>query len=226
MIEHKFSNYLLVKDQFLCNPDSVVALSDRQIYTKSEIYPGLRTQNLFDIADQATRDFAEYFAQRIKHNVFPGLTTFMLDLRFHINESFSDDVANIGWIHSDPSDLAGLVYLTPHENNFNTGTSIFHKKNPDDFATEDFDSRLHFNKSNQITDTYKSEIQQNWDNFSESARVANVYNRLVAYDAKLYHRPNNFKTSIGQPRKSLLFFIKGFSYTDTFDKNACKWKDQ
>lgn len=226
MKEHKFSNYLYVKDNFFKSVNKVLELSLKQKYSKSEIYPGLRTDSLFDSADDETRNFASYFAQRIKHDVFSGLTNFMLDIRFHINENFDDDMANIGWIHSDPSDLAGLVYLTPLEENFNTGTSIFIKKTDNDFETIDFDSRLAFNELNEITEQYKTDLKNNWSNFDETIRVGNRYNRLVAYDAKSYHRPNNFKTSIESPRRSLLFFIKGFSYTETFNNDRFAWRDE
>jgi len=226
MTDHKFTNYLYVKDNFLRSPDKVLELSYRQKYSKSEIYPGLRTESLFDIADDETKHFASYFAQRIKHDVFPGLTNFMLDIRFHINESFDDELANIGWIHSDPSDLAGLLYLTPLEQHFNTGTSIFIKKTDDEFETVDINSRLEFNSLNKISETYKTDLQNNWSNFDESIRVGNRYNRLVAYDAKSYHRPNSFKTAIDSPRRSLLFFIKGFSYIESFNNDRLQWRDE
>lgn len=225
-MKHKFTDYLIVQDEFFNNPNAVYNLSLKQEYTKSEVYPGLRTENLFDSHDQETKDFAAFCAQRIKANVFPGLTSFMLDIRFHINESFVGSEANQGWIHADPSDLAGLVYLTPNEEDFNTGTSIFIKNSKEDFDTLDFTSRLNFNSKNEVSKEYIDELHTNWSNFTETVRVGNKYNRMVAYDAKAYHRPNRYDTECGDARRSLLFFIQGFSYLDTFNPTTLKWKDQ
>lgn len=225
-LNHKFKNYLFVKDNFFTNPTLVYELSLRQQYFKSDIYPGCRTENLFDSADQLTKNFAQFCAHRIKYDVFPGLTTFMLDIRFHINEKFDLDVVNSGWIHSDPADLAGLVYLTPTEENFYTGTSIFVKNTKDEFDNTDVKSRLNFNSQNSITESYIEELDINQNSFEETIRVGNKYNRAVAYDAHAYHRPNRYDTHCGELRRTLLFFIKGFSYTEMFNPNLLQWKDQ
>lgn len=225
-MKHRFTDYLIVKDDFFNNPNSVYELSLKQEYSKSEIYPGLRTENLLDSTDSDTRNFALFCAQRIKFDVFAGLTSFMLDIRFHINEPFDDTAANTGWIHADPSDLAGLVYLTPNEESFDHGTSIFIKKSEEDFSQLDFTSRLNFNLKNDVTPEYINELKDNWSNFTETIRVGNKYNRMVAYDAKSYHRPNRYNTASGEPRRSLLFFIQGFGYTESFNPNILKWKDQ
>lgn len=225
-MRHRFTDYLIVKDDFFNNPNAVYDISLKQKYSKSEVYPGLRTENLLDSADQDTREFAVFCAQRIKFDVFPGLTSFMLDIRFHINESFVGTDANQGWIHADPSDLAGLVYLTPGEESFDHGTSIFIKNTKENFSELDFSSRLDFNLNNQVTPTYINELKNNWSSFTETVRVGNKFNRMVAYDAKSYHRPNQYSTASGEPRRSLLFFIQGFSYTESFNPNTLKWKDQ
>lgn len=225
-MKHRFTDYLIVKDDFFNNPNSVYELSLKQEYSKSEIYPGLRTENLLDSTDSDTRNFALFCAQRIKFDVFAELTSFMLDIRFHINEPFDDAAANTGWIHADPSDLAGLVYLTPNEESFDHGTSIFIKKSEEDFSQLDFTSRLNFNLKNDVTPEYINELKDNWSNFTETIRVGNKYNRMVAYDAKSYHRPNRYNTASGEPRRSLLFFIQGFGYKESFNPNILKWKDQ
>jgi hypothetical protein len=180
---------------------------------------------LFDVQDEDTRSFAKFFAQRIKFDVFPGLQTFMLDIRFHVNETYDNSEANVGWIHADPSDLAGIVYLNPTEQSFFTGTSIFLKNGSDDFDVKDFSSRLKFNLNNEVSEKYLNELKDNWSNFTETVRVGNKFNRLVAYDATSYHRPNRYSTDSKEPRRSLLFFIKGFSYAEGFNPTPLVWKD-
>jgi hypothetical protein len=40
-----------------------------------------------------------------------------------------------------------------------------------------------------------------------------VYNRLIAYDATLYHRPNRYNLECNELRKSIVFFIKDIKHT-------------
>jgi hypothetical protein len=225
MFKNPFENYLITRDNFFASPDKIVDLSLKQEYFCESSFPGLRTKNLLDSTDTDTRNFAFYFANRIRADVFPGIQKFHIDIRFHKNKVYDIDDANIGWIHSDPSDLAGLVYLNKDEFNFLNGTSIFLKKNKEEFINKDFESRIKFNLYDDISDNYLHEIKENWKNFDETIRVGNCFNRLVAYDATMYHRPNNYKINTDGLRKTLLFFIRGFSFLPTFDDSKFIWKD-
>lgn len=225
-MKNPFGEYLTTRDNFFRSPDKVVALSQNQEYHRSTAFPGLRTENLLESNHQETKDFAFYFANRIKAEVFPGIQKFMIDIRFHINETYQQEDANVGWIHSDPSDLAGLVYLNKDEKNFSSGTSIFFKKNSEAFKEKDFESRNRFNLHGEISQEYLDEIKKNWQEFDETIRVGNVYNRLVAYDSTMYHRPNTYITSTDDLRRTLLFFIKGFSFMPSFDESKFSWKDE
>lgn len=222
---HPFQNYIVCRDNYLVNPEKVLELFKKQSFIKSGIYPGHRTDNLFNSKDEDTVNFATYFANRIKDDVFPGLSNFMIDIRMHINEVYLHDDANLGWIHNDESDLAGILYLTPNENNFSSGTSIFNKINTPEFDEDDFTARLNFNSTSNVTEEYLKELKKNWSQFCETIKIGNVYNRLLAYDAKLFHRPNSFVTSTKIPRHSLLFFIQGFECKSSFDYDKFKWKD-
>lgn len=221
-----FSNYLICRDNFFNSPDKIVDLSHKQEYFRTIAFPGVRTENLLNSQDEETRNFALFFANKIKAEVFPGIHKFIIDIRFHINETYSIEEANVGWIHSDPSDLAGLVYLNRDEKNFFSGTSMFLKKTDEIFSQKDFESRNKFNLHNEISQEYLDEIKKNWAEFDETVRVGNVYNRLVAYDSTMYHRPNTYVTSTKEPRRTLLFFIRGFSFTPSFDESKFAWKDQ
>lgn len=225
-MKHPYQNYVVCRNNYLNSPQKVLELFKKQTFNKSGIYPGHRTENLFDSTDEDTVNFATFFANKIRADVFPGIANFMIDIRFHINEVYNHDVANSGWIHSDEADLAGILYLTPDEINFDAGTSIFNKNNQLEFAVDDFNTRLNFNLTGNVTEEYLVELQKNWLNFDETIRVGNVYNRLLAYDAKLYHRPNNFVTSVALPRHSVIFFIQGFSCESTFNPASFKWRDE
>lgn len=202
-----FKNYAICRNNFFNNPAKVVELSKKQNYERKFYCPGLRTKNILSSPDQETRNFAEYLADRITTEIFPGIYDFSLDINFHINEPSDNPQADIGWIHYDWADLAGIVYLSETTDNFESGTSIFNCKPNVTLPTVDVDSRKNFNLTGNSTDLYVKDLEENWNYFSESIRFGNEYNRLVAYDAKMFHRPNRLSIN-GTSRLSVLFFIK------------------
>ena len=210
MNEHAFKNFVVCKNDFFKNPNKVLTLFDRQEYIISPAFPGRRTNNLLDSTDLETKNFARFFAKKICDEMFPGVFGLMIDVRFHINETYKHSLANQGWIHCDDADLAGLVYMTPEECSLDTGTSIFKKTTTEDFAVEDFKSRNDFNTTGIVSDAYLKELTDNHKIFFETIRVGNVYNRAVAYDATMFHRPNRYNLDCNMPRKSIVFFIRNF----------------
>jgi hypothetical protein len=224
-IAHPLAGTVVCKNKFFNNPDKVLELSKRQTYEKSERYPGKRTINLLESTDIETNNFAIFVAKKIAREVFPGISQFVIHISFHINESFDDNDANIGWIHNDDVTLAGLVYLNPYEINFDSGTSIFLKKGEENFSVPDFQSRKLFNSTSIVTDEYKQDLKSNHTHFEETIRIGNAYNRLIAYDSNLWHRPNTFKVNVVEPRTTLLFFIDRYEFNQPDIDNFSKWID-
>jgi hypothetical protein len=222
---HPLAGSIVCKNNFFNNPDKILALSKRQIYEKAERYPGKRTINLLEATDPETKEFAVFFAKKLAREVFPGISQFVIHISFHINELYSDDEANIGWIHNDDVTLAGLVYLNPNETNFNSGTSIFIKKGSENFSIPDLPSRKVFNTTGVVTEDYKHDLKNNHSHFEETIRIGNVYNRLIAYDSNLWHRPNTFKVDVNEPRTTLLFFIDQYEFEQPGIDNFSKWVD-
>lgn len=209
-MNHPFSEYLICRNNYLDDPNYAVELSHKQIFRKGEYYPGYRTENLLNLEDLETKKFAEDFADRLCIDVFPGISEYSMSLYFHMNEPNSNEILNQGWIHKDNAILAGMVYLTPGEEDFNTGTSIFIGEGIE--TPENKKIREDYNLTGIVTEEYIECVKEIWKNFKETVRVGNMYNRLVAYDSKMYHRPNKYSTEIGLPRLSLLFFISQFKY--------------
>jgi hypothetical protein len=222
---HTLAGTVVCKNKFFNNPDKVLELSKRQTYEKSERYPGKRTINLLESTDLETKEFGVFFAKKIAREVFPGISQFVIHISFHINELYNDDEANIGWIHNDDVTLAGLVYLNPLEKNFNSGTSIFLKKEAENFTMPDFQSRKIFNTNSIVTEEYKQDLKNNHTHFEETIRIGNMYNRLIAYDSNLWHRPNTFKVLVAEPRTTLLFFIDQYEFERPEIDNFTKWID-
>jgi hypothetical protein len=224
---HPYKNTIVCKNDFFKNPDKVLSLFDSQSYNKSVAFPGVRTNNLLESTDPSTKNFALFFAQKICDEVFPGIHKLSIDVGFHINQVYTDQTVNHGWIHSDDSEgLAGVVYMSKDEKSLDTGTSIFTKKIMENFKVGDFESRQKFNVSGVPTDQYIEDLETNHNAFVENLRVGNIYNRLIAYDAILYHRPNRYNLDCKELRKSIVFFIRDIKHTATSSvKLNSNWED-
>jgi hypothetical protein len=215
---HPYKNYLICRDDYFDKPHSVVELSKSLNYSRSTYFPGKRTGNLLGFDDPEVKKFADWFADRISWDIFPGIRMYELYLCFHINEPTAHEQYNVGWIHNDVGNLAGLVYLTDGEENIDTGTSVFCSESDDPCAIEELptDKKAleEFYLYDKLTPEFVLGFENNYKHFEsrETIRIGNKFNRLIAYDSKLWHRPNSFTTASGSPRLTLLFFISQFSY--------------
>jgi hypothetical protein len=214
---HPYNNYLICRDNYFEDPNAVVELSKSLNYSKSTYFPGRRTGNLLGFNEPIIKNFADWFANRISYDVFPGISMYELYLCFHINEPFTDPQYNKGWIHTDYGNLAGLVYLTEGEEHIDTGTSMFvGEGDPSDSKglPTDSDALKDFYLYNKVTPEFAAGFENNKQVFEarETIRIGNKFNRLIAYDSKMWHRPNSFSTETNSPRVTLLFFISQFNY--------------
>jgi hypothetical protein len=208
-----YRNSTHVIDDFFNDIQPIIDLGNSLEYHNNEAWPGLRTDNLLQINNTLAVEFAKFFAKNIADKVFYGLSKFEIDVRFHKNDLYNVDEANCGWIHNDDIDFAGLVYLNDEEPNMSTGTSIFDKTLSKDFEAEDYKSRKELNLKKNVTDQYLKDLKNNRSQFSETINVGNKFNRLVAYDATQWHRPNSYKVKT-LPRYSLLFFINNAQFQE------------
>jgi hypothetical protein len=222
----RYNNSTHVIDNFFNNIQPIIDLGNSLEYHNNEAWPGLRTDNLLQINNPLAVEFAKFFAKNIADKVFYGLSKFEIDVRFHKNDLYNVDEANCGWIHNDDIDFAGLVYLNDEEPNMNTGTSIFDKTVSIDFEAEDYESRRELNLKKNVTDQYLKDLQKNRSQFSETINVGNKFNRLVAYDATQWHRPNSYNVK-KLPRYSLLFFINNAQFEELSSILSVKssWSD-
>ena len=210
MNKKSFDDFVIIKNNFFVNPEKILRLYEKQEFFPAENYPGKRTDNLLESKDTEVRNFALFFVEKLSKEVFIGIHEFMIDIRFHINSVYVHEDANHGWIHADHTDLAGVVYLTENENDFESGTSIFSKNTKENFTVDDYSSRQQINLTGVATEEYLKDLIDNHNTFTESIRVGNRYNRLIAYDSKLFHRPNRYTLLSGNNRKTIVFFIKGY----------------
>lgn len=215
---HPYKNYLICRDEYFADPTAVIELSHMVNYNRSTYFPGERTGNLLGMEDQKIKDFADWFSNRISFDIFPGISMYEVMLCFHRNFPNQDPYYNRGLIHNDVGNLAGLIYLTPGEHDLDTGTSIFDndsipRTEPHELDT-DAAALKQFYMYDKTTPEYVKGFDHNLQMFAtgETIRVGNKFNRLIAYDSKMWHRPNSFATSVNKPRLTLLFFVSQFSY--------------
>lgn len=216
MKRHPFEKYLITRDDYLEKPYDLIEMSKDIQFNRSPVFPGARTDNLLASPNPEIKKFAEWFTNQISYDIFPGIFLYETYLCFHKYDLYEEEEFNIGWIHNDVGNLAGLIYLTPEEDNINTGTSIFSDVpvQPEELPTDARARELCYVEK-IITPEFKSGFDRNKQIFEskETIRVGNKFNRLVAYDSKMWHRPNNYGTACGETRLSLLFFISQFNYT-------------
>lgn len=149
----------IIIDDFLDNPD-IVRSSVLQIdFSKTGQYPGVRS-------DRADEDYAEYVKNKIESILNQRIIDWEIDsLRFQLcleNEKT--------WLHWDETNWAGILYLTPNAP-VDAGTGIFRH----------IPSQTYIGPNSSIN----AEDETQWELITT---IGNVYNRLVLYNGKMFHR--------------------------------------
>ena len=214
-------------DDFFDNPDIIVRYA-KSLPKKSDPegrWPGKRTELLWKINKQLNDlillkilkcyydlDYQSVFWER-------GNLAFQEISAFSKNKN---DVRNKGWIHSDsddqkkfPYELAGLIYLTP-DIDPDAGTSLFtlKKRKDKEYKVENkqIEKNILFKDSLVDKALYSKKMKEQEEFFIEKTRFANIYNRMIMYDANEFHRANSFYSGDEKnPRLTLAFFIGGLN---------------
>jgi len=215
----------IVVDDFFSDPEDLVNYGKslpKEPATDGR-WPGNRSKHLWEIDE-------------VLHNVIMSkIMSCYYDLDYieiswkHANLVFQEiprfsenknDIRNKGWIHRDvpgEDQLAGLIYLTPNIDP-DSGTSLynikstrFNKKQVSKFkllkTITSFFSGDSFDREEYTKNYIKHE-----ENFFEKLRVRNIFNRLIAYDTREWHRANSYYNGDGKDaRLMLVFFIGGIN---------------
>lgn len=199
---------VIILDDFLDNPDSWRELGTNCEYFTSEIgnWPGERSRplpeldkNAFDLLTQ--KFFSVFYDERYEK------LQWSIDARFQkIPAKYGE-----GWVHKDESKISGIVYLTP-DSNIDSGTSLMQPKRFESSINQDvkqalFKDRIKPEQANQAR-------EENNNQYIETIRIGNRYNRLVAFDGHIPHKANIYNSSDGE-RLTLVFFIDRFDATRT-----------
>ena len=127
---------------------------------------------------------------------------------------------NIGWIHQDEDTaFSGLIYLTP-EIDPSCGTSMFKLKNNLTYDEGDVSVRTDF-YSKGIDKNYDEILLHHNDQFVETIKFDNYYNRLITFDPEVYHAANNLYCG-DKIRLTQVFFVYGLNSDSSFPLERVK----
>jgi hypothetical protein len=202
----------LCVDDFFDTPHRVREFALRQKYeTTSNMWAGARTDEIFNLDKQLFEMFSHKVISLFMDT--DDVDSLTLSARFQKIPRISTvhPELNQGWVHDDGENVfAGLVYLNPDPNP-NSGTSMFSLK-PE---TAPFDPELSEIKRSLYDGTLDDHskavaaIAKHNDKFVETAKFNNVFNRLVCYDASVFHKANSYDND--DDRLTLVFFLKEIS---------------
>jgi hypothetical protein len=174
---------LMVIDNFLDDPDAIREFALGKEFNVRGNYPGVR-------ARWENARYTEELDSKLYEIIGSNVTHSGASKEFQICTEHEDK----NWIHHDTKTLAGVLYLTPNAP-LDYGTSIFRNKKTgivsgDQATTEDIDIKK----------------EEDWE---ETIRIGNVYNRLILYNGMLYHRSNNFGfgKTLDYSRLTQVFFM-------------------
>ena len=199
----------LIVDNFFEDPDSIVDLSVSGIkYTPSSDgrWPGLRSNYLHRIYPR----LFDFICSKITHLFYDTCKSWTYEITFQKVNPFSEnqyDKKNCGWVHSDESNFGGVIFLTKNPDK-DTGLNIFNLKNGFYSITDDETKvkRKHFLGGSVDDTTYNQVYDSYHEQFEETVKIKNVFNRLVLFNRNTYHAVQTFGT---KERLTISFFNYG-----------------
>ena len=170
----------LIIDDFLDNPDEIrnFLIESKTSFRRTGSYPGKRTPPVDNIV------YKNMIVEKL-HKVLPFKIK-MKPLSFSFQLCLSGDET---WVHVDPSDWTGVLYLTPNAP-IESGTLLF-------------------KADNESMMKIRSEEKHQLD-IDLTAAISNVYNRLVLFrGSEIPHRSNmtGFGDCLENGRLTQVFFF-------------------
>ena len=197
---------LVIKDNFFPDPDSIVKLSKKIVYcVNQKIYPGSRSQCLSEIDTKLYLYIgSEIFS--LLHDTLP--TYYNMKIAFHktspIVKGDKWDKKNLGWVHKDACLFGGVIYMDKNPDK-DAGTGIYKPINGVDVQTkESMDAKELFYSGKPIDDKHYYDSYDSVRNqYEETLRIPNVYNRLVLIPGDQMH----MMTTIGEKERNHIVFF-------------------
>jgi len=205
-----YSGCMIIKENFLDFPDAALEISRSVSYKKSEdgAFPGVRTEDIF------SEEKYHAFSQIMKETLFAKCGIRIIDgsCHFHINMPLSrnkEDYINTGWVHTDHNvSLAGVLYLNKVHDFYSGTTGYIHQHT--NTSTHDLRRKFNLEKKSVDYEDYIKSQKTNNDCYHKSIMVANMYNRIILYDALMPHAPSNYVLDDKEFRLTCLLFIREY----------------
>ena len=195
----------LVIDNFFDDPDSIVNFSKKLNYLPSDdgTWPGLRTENLHLINWR----LFDSVCRKITHLFYSNCESWTYQLSFQKVMPFSEnqyDKKNCGWVHRDECNFGGVIFLTKEPDN-DTGVTIYKPKNGGYSINREEEQikNMHFFGNMVDENNYDKLYNEYHDQFEETIKVKNVYNRLVLFNSSSLHAVQTYGT---KERLTMPFF--------------------
>jgi len=200
-----------IVDNFFPDPDQIVefALSQEYSIDGTGAWPGVRTACLSQICP----DLHLYVGNKIYENFYSETPNhWSINMYFQRIQPFTKnqyDLKNVGWIHKDHNKhFGGVIYLNKNPEK-DTGTSIYVPKKG--YFHHDTHCRMvkeKFYLTHEVDDEeYYKSIKTINDQFEETVRIQNRYNRMIMFSNTTYHGAQTFGKD--QERLTLVFFSNG-----------------
>ena len=205
--------YSVCVDDFFENPDDIrnFGLSLEKKPDAEGKWPGKRSLILHDIDEKFANELILKVFSAYIDLKYTSVRWKESQVMFQEISPYKNDLLNKGWIHQDSGmQLAFVIYLTPDADT-KSGTSLFRIKKE---AQKSFYLKKHYEKEklfkgeNVDVNEYNKSISDNENLFEETTRYSNVYNRMIAYDSREFHKANSFVTN-SHNRLTIVGFING-----------------
>ena len=203
--------HTIVKEDFFEDPDKIVNFANSLEYKEAEDkgedyrWPGKRTQCL----SETHYDFFNETVGRVIRLYYPMAA---IDMRTQLYFQKVSSIFNDGWIHADNTYISFIVYLNKGiYPDGGTSLCVCKNKEPVDlYANKKVES---FKNPELILQNEQYRLAYN-SQYIESLRAASMYNRLIAFGGKNFHKANAY-SSFGdnEPRLTLIGFVKKLKVT-------------
>lgn len=203
-------------DNFFNDPELIrnFGLSLTKKSDKLGEWPGVRSKPLHEIDINLNnyillKIFSVYFDLSFHNINWKNSVCYFQEIKKYSKNK--NDLKNVGWIHQDDADLAGLIYLNPNAP-LDTGTSLYNLKNEKSFVSlkKQIEKEKFYSGKKITKNRYNLSIMKNNNMFYEKIRFNNIFNRLIVYDGSEFHKANNFYIE-NENRLTLVFFVKNLT---------------
>ena len=197
-------------DNFFEDPDSVANLSKNLKYLPSAdgTWPGVRSDNLH-LIDWRLFDNV---CRKISHIFYSNCESWTYQISFQRVMPFSEnqyDKKNCGWVHKDKTNFGGVIFLTREPDN-DTGVTIYKSKSGYFSITsqEEQIKNKHFLGDTVDDDIFNQFYNSYHNQFEETIKIKNIYNRLVLFNNDTLHAVQTYGT---KERLTIPFFNTNIS---------------